>query len=408
MDSTSSADPWRFWCSIVTLDESEIESLGKVVPIPRLSAEQYLGLCEAAKDILQQRDIVAEIPTDTYVIGDLHGNLHDLLRILRKTGLPPTCHLLFLGDYVDRGQFSIETLAFLFSLLITYPEYVVMLRGNHEFFNINMQYGFKEELDDTYHEDAGRIHSAVNAVFEWLPLAAVVQDKVVCVHGGISPRLRTIDQIRALQRPIEKYTGIVSDIVWSDPSTKTCLVNGRGQGCTFTQAVTARFLSENHMEHLVRSHQCVAEGYCVVHQEQACTVFSSSGYSIMEYGKPNKAAFLYLCDGQITPTVFDPLSSWLPRKEAFFKAPRKCSNCADVRSFRLFDKPMPSVNLMRSTLGKEFLPALKGINPSGSVCFTRRTVATTRRDTRSLTDMNPVLNAQRAQRRFTLHLVHAH
>lgn len=388
-----SVDPWTFWSTTVTLRGEDIADVGKVFPIPRLRADEFIRLCHRAEEILKSRDTVVDIPSSTYIIGDLHGNLHDLLRILSTTGLPPCSHLLFLGDFVDRGQYSAETLALLFTLLVTFPEYVVLLRGNHEFANINAQYGFKEELEDIYKEDAARVYEAANSAFEWLPLAAIVQEKIFCVHGGISRRVHSVDQIRGLTRPIEKYSGIVSDLVWSDPASNSSQAgeNSRGQGCIFNQITTWQFLEDNNLDRLVRSHQCVAEGIYHSHRHKVCTVFSSSCYSCTESGLPNKSAILKVTDGKIESTEFPPVTTWPARKEACFRVSRRCCKAEEVHSFKLFDtRGTTTLCTSRHTFARDFLPKLTGVAPSGSVRVMRKT-ATASRETRSCSDMNPCL-----------------
>lgn len=155
---------------------------------------------------MQKASFNIRIRTKYLHCWDLHGNIRDLIRILKSISfLESDLKILFLGDYVDKGNFSLEVITLLFSLFLQFPERIFLLRGNHEFSNVNVEYGFKDELYKQYKND--RLWEKFNSVFNWLPIAALIGNKIICFHGGISPQLKNIDQIRSIERPISTFRG---------------------------------------------------------------------------------------------------------------------------------------------------------------------------------------------------------
>lgn len=248
---------------------------------PKLKDEDLYNLINAAKFQFTQEPILLRLQGDFVIVGDLHGNLRDLLRIVSLNGYPPIRKYIFLGDYVDRGEFSIDILIFLFSLKLTYPECIYILRGNHEFETTNAYYGFKAQVLAEYDEN---MYHHFNDCFTYLPLACILNETFFLVHGGISPNLSNVREIEAVMRPITTYfeqsMSMISDLVWSDPGDPdiTFLKNYRGFGYLFGALAAHTFLKQNNLRYIIRSHQCVNAiqkhfGGCVI------TVFSSSCYS---------------------------------------------------------------------------------------------------------------------------------
>jgi diadenosine tetraphosphatase ApaH/serine/threonine PP2A family protein phosphatase len=212
----------------------------------------------------------------------------DLLRVLRKfPNFRTTDALLFLGDYVDRGDYSIEVVTLLLALRCAYPSHVFLLRGNHEFPHINREYGFFGEVMSVYHSPA--VWECFNALFASLPLAAVIAGAIFCVHGGPSPELTSLDMLRSLSFPIRNYEGnaLVSDLVWSDPQDGIAAFanNHRGSGLLFGPAAVEEFLKQTNLKLLIRAHQCVCDGYLTFAQNMGVTVFSSSEYCHVEHNR---------------------------------------------------------------------------------------------------------------------------
>ena len=147
--------------------------------------------------------------------GDIHGEYSDLLRLFEYGGFPPEANYLFLGDYVDRGKQSLETICLLLAFKIKYPENFFILRGNRECASINQIYGFFDECKRRFN---GRPWKVFTDCFNCLPVAALIDDKILCMHGGLSPNLSNLDQIKSLTRPTDvPDTGLLCDLLWSDP-----------------------------------------------------------------------------------------------------------------------------------------------------------------------------------------------
>ncbi|KAF2307274.1 hypothetical protein GH714_026010 [Hevea brasiliensis] len=187
--------------------------------------------------------------------GDIHGQYQDLLRLFEYGGFPPSCNYLFLGDYVDRGKQSLETICLLLAYKIRYPDKISLLRGNHEDAKINRIYGFYDECKRRFNV---RLWKIFTDCFNCLPVAALIDEKILCMHGGLSPELEKVDQIREIQRPTEiPDSGLLCDLLWSDPDAK---VEGwsdsdRGVSCTFGPDRVAEFLDKNDLDLICRGHQ---------------------------------------------------------------------------------------------------------------------------------------------------------
>jgi diadenosine tetraphosphatase ApaH/serine/threonine PP2A family protein phosphatase len=186
---------------------------------------------------------------------------------------------LFLGDYVDRGVDSVSVVCLLLALLCRFPDHIFMLRGNHELRQVNQRHGFHAEVVQKYDEG---VWEAFQVVFGWLPLAAIVNDKVFCVHGGLSPSLARADALAAVELPIGDagVSAMVMDLLWSDPCDAAIDFhpNKRGSGKAFGHVAVERFLRENDLKMIVRGHECCPRGYKLLPRGMVATVFSSSNY----------------------------------------------------------------------------------------------------------------------------------
>ena len=181
-----------------------------------LSAVEIKTLCARAKPILMQQPMLLELEAPIKICGDVHGQYSDLLRLFEYGGFPPVSNYLFCGDYVDRGKQSIETICLLLAYKIQYPENFFVLRGNHESAGINRIYGFYDECKRRY---SIRLWKIFSDVFNCLPVAALVDEKILCMHGGLSPELHNLQQIADLQRPCDiPDSGLLCDLLWSDPA----------------------------------------------------------------------------------------------------------------------------------------------------------------------------------------------
>ncbi|KAL1969202.1 hypothetical protein VTN77DRAFT_456 [Rasamsonia byssochlamydoides] len=196
----------------------------------------------------------------------------------RGTSLPPG-NFVFLGDYVDRGYFSLETLTLLLCLKAKYPDRITLVRGNHESRQITQVYGFYEECFQKYGNAS--VWKACCQVFDFMTLGAIIDGKVLCVHGGLSPEIRTLDQVRVVARAQEiPHEGAFCDLVWSDPEdVETWAVSPRGAGWLFGDKVAEEFCHVNDLTLIARAHQLVNEGYKYHFEKQnVVTVWSAPNY----------------------------------------------------------------------------------------------------------------------------------
>lgn len=248
--------------------------------LPHFDEDLISQLIYDSTAILKKKRPLLKLMTPITVVGDIHGSIYDLLRILQSFGMPNLRSYLFLGDYVDRGAYSVEVMTLLMALLIKYPDDVFLLRGNHEFRHINQAYGFYMEILQTY-QDA-TIWDQFNNMFAYLPLAAIINNQIFCVHGGLSPLLTSTNVIDHLKLPIHNYENntLIADLVWSDPHEERTgfTPNSRGSGRSFGRDVLLTFLADTGFKFLVRAHQCVPEGYAIFHQSLGLTLFSCSNY----------------------------------------------------------------------------------------------------------------------------------
>ena len=231
--------------------------------------------------------------TNQQIVGDLHGQFFDLLNLLSPAigGSPPQTSYIFLGDFVDRGHNSVETLTLLLCLKLKYPGHITLLRGNHETRQITQVYGFYDECLRKYGNASAWRHCV--QCFDTFSLAAIIDSRVLCVHGGLSPDVRTLDQIRAIDRQQEiPHEGAFCDLVWSDPEdiTEPWQISPRGAGYYFGARVTDEFNYVNKLDLIARAHQLVMMGKKYHFQNRnLVTVWSAPNYC---YRCGNVAAIL--------------------------------------------------------------------------------------------------------------------
>ena len=230
------------------------------------------------RKVLLDQNSFLELKSPIKICGDIHGQFYDLLRLFEFGGFPPDSNYLFLGDYVDRGKQSIETISLLFAFKIRYPTKFFILRGNHESALINRIYGFFDECKRRYNIKVWKIFCET---FNCLPVAATIDKKIFCAHGGISPELVSFKQIKAIKRPTEiPEKGLICDLLWSDPDEN---INGwgqndRGVSYTFGRDVVFNFLKKFNLDLICRAHQVIEEGYQFFGSRCLVTIFSAPNY----------------------------------------------------------------------------------------------------------------------------------
>ncbi|KAI3652069.1 hypothetical protein MP228_003372 [Amoeboaphelidium protococcarum] len=236
-------------------------------------------ICERMKEILIDEPNVMHISTPVSVVGDVHGQFHDVLEIFRIGGECPDTNYLFLGDYVDRGYYSVETMLLLCLLKIKYPQRINLLRGNHESRAVTQVYGFYLECQRKY--GSSNVWNYFTDMFDYLTLSVMIDNSIFCLHGGLSPCIHSIDQIRVLDRFKEiPHEGAIADIMWSDPENDKddFQMSPRGAGYTFGAEVVKHFSYVNDVSHILRAHQLCMEGYQVLFENRLSTVWSAPNY----------------------------------------------------------------------------------------------------------------------------------
>lgn len=236
-------------------------------------------ICQASVSLLLSQPSLLRLQTPIILVGDLHGQYFDLIRIFRKYGFPNVANYLFLGDYVDRGSDSLDIILLLLTFKLLYPNNIFLLRGNHECFSVSSTYGFKDECE---HKD--RPYACFLPVFESLPIASIVGNKIFCVHGGIAPSIESMSEIEQFQRPREVPSfGMIHELLWSDPSVQISGFgqNSRGSCLTFGPKAARDFMKKFDFEMIVRAHELVQEGFSFPFGKtmNVVTLFSATQYS---------------------------------------------------------------------------------------------------------------------------------
>ncbi|TKR69804.1 hypothetical protein L596_021909 [Steinernema carpocapsae] len=279
-----------------------------------LKAEELLRLTELATESLKKQKPLIRIENKSLpllICGDIHGQFRDLRAMFGRLGSPFNQSYLFLGDYVDRGLQGIETAAFLLCLQIKFPTKVFLLRGNHEDRGTTMSYGFFDECVNRFSTDSSsgvgeRVYEAFLHAFKWLPLAALVDNVILCMHGGLSPELTTIDDLEKIPRPcmIPSY-GLLCDLLWSDPSPDDSRnewsMSQRGIGYNYGTKVVEEFCKRNSIDLIVRGHQMLDNGYKFMKGGHVLTIFTAPNYTnlkndgvILRVSKSHTCHFIFL------------------------------------------------------------------------------------------------------------------
>jgi len=270
----------------------------------KLQENQVKYLCERAKDIFAKESNVREVQSPVIVCGDIHGQFQDLMELFKIGGDTPNTNYLFMGDYVDRGYHSVETVSLLVALKIRHQDRITILRGNHESRVTSQVYGFYDECLRKYGN--ANVWKYFTDLFDYLPLTALINDQIFCLHGGLSPSVGTLDEIRVLDRIQEvPHEGPMCDLLWSDPDDrKGWHPSARSAGYHFGQDVSEMFNEKNGLQLVSRAHQVAMEGYDWSHDKNVVTIFSAPNYC---YRCGNQAAMMELSDSlRYSFLQFDP------------------------------------------------------------------------------------------------------
>ena len=206
-----------------------------------LTEEEIKFLIDGSLQIIKNQKMLVELEAPLHVCGDIHGQYYDLLRIFDNCGYPGDYSYLFLGDYVDRGKQSLETVCLLMCYKIKFPNKVTLLRGNHESSVTNRIYGFYDECKRRYNI---RLWRSFTELFNYLPVAALIDEKILCMHGGLSPELKNMQSIENIPRPTEiPDNGLLCDLLWADPDKDATDFdeNDRGVSVIFGEKIVQDF-----------------------------------------------------------------------------------------------------------------------------------------------------------------------
>jgi len=327
----SSGPTPRFAVGATSKDQDGVVLMLEYLLAGRLPEEEdVLSLLQRVTNVFAEMptlvDVVVPPGSTLHVVGDIHGQFDELLRILQLCGkpVPDKNMILFNGDFVDRGDRSTEVVLVLFAMVLAYPDCIFLNRGNHETRAMNRVFGFEAEVRTKYTPMA---FEAFQEVFRCLPLATVINSSVFVIHGGIpgSDGVKLAD-IAAIDRKCEPTSGLIMDILWSDPSAESGMhASPRGAGVAFGPDCTARFCDDNGLLCCIRSHEVKQGGFGWQPGGRCLTVFSAANYG----GKKNNLGAV--C--HISPTS----------AEKVVLADIKCTTFASDRHKTPTTSPKPSL-----------------------------------------------------------------
>ena len=276
-----------------------------------LEENQLVSLCNKAVEVFAQEPNVQKVQAPVTICGDIHGQFSDLLELFKVGGELPSTNYLFLGDYVDRGEFSVEVISLLVALKVRYPTRLTMLRGSHECRSMTMVWGLYRECLEKFSQGQV-VWTALTDLFDYFPIAAVVEKEMFCVHGGLSPQADIIDDIEQVNRVVQiPNQGIACDLIWNDPNEHDLgwKIPRKSVGFLFGRDITVSFLHKNDLKMISRSHSLKSEGFEWCHGDKLVTVFSAPNYCNR---CENKAAIMEIDEDMgIDSSHFQPQSQRL-------------------------------------------------------------------------------------------------
>ncbi|OHS95632.1 Ser/Thr protein phosphatase [Tritrichomonas foetus] len=315
-------------------DLNRVASEQDQITIPFAPIDYLKKLIEEVDAVFKSEPVLLKLNGPLVIVGDLHGHILDLYRIFQKFELPPYTSYLFLGDLVDRGEFSIETLSFIYVLKVLFPKNIYLIRGNHEFRSTTIDGGLLVESKKLYPRT--KVFEEITRSFENIPLAALINEKILCLHGGLSPSFSSLSQLEEIERPIPNFNDpLVCGILWSDPSEKVdaFLPSQRGTGFLYGKNAVEKFLCHNNLTCIIRGHECVKEGILSKFDDHVFTVFSASNYCGVTN---NKAAVLTISISCEMRFDFFPPFQYLKRNKV------KYMNPSDPPSSMILLRTVPS------------------------------------------------------------------
>lgn len=272
---------------ILSVISSRANAMCRRATIYQMKFNRYFvtDLLDNVTEIFMKEPTLLNLTSDITVVGDIHGNIDDLIRFFTTNGYPPETKYLFLGDYVDRGANSVEVVLLLFALKLKYPDRIYLLRGNHECEALTAQYGFRTEASNRVDKET---YFLFTNTFKYLPLAALVNKKIFCVHGGISQYIRRVEEIKGFQKALKiPQGGPVCDLLWADPrdGIQDYYPSDRKVSYYYGWKAAKKFMNENNLKLIVRAHEAISNGHKWSYnnapgmKKKVLTIFSNSEYS---------------------------------------------------------------------------------------------------------------------------------
>uniref|UniRef100_A0A915PV18 Serine/threonine-protein phosphatase n=1 Tax=Setaria digitata TaxID=48799 RepID=A0A915PV18_9BILA len=278
--------------------------IAKLLAAPENDMNSGITLAEVREVCLRCREefklesTLLRIDPPLYILGDIHGQFPDLVKMISKIGIPPRKRYLFMGDYVDRGQWSLETVSLLMAYKVRYPKHLYMLRGNHETRAVNKVYGFFEECIRRFPEknEGAQLWTLYQHAFNCMPFAALIGERIFAAHGGISEDLLNWNQFKRICRPTDiTDIGFINDLIWADPGNFSgkYIPSPRGVSQLFGRQAVEEFQYKLNVDLIIRGHQVAQEGYEFFHDKNCLTLFSAPYYCDE---MNNKAGILYVAE----------------------------------------------------------------------------------------------------------------
>jgi diadenosine tetraphosphatase ApaH/serine/threonine PP2A family protein phosphatase len=267
--------------------------LNKIIKNPYLIAKlnfnQLILVFREAFKLFREETIILELkkenPQDkVIVIGDLHGDLKSLIKLIEIIKLEKPKYVIFLGDIVDRGLYQLECLILVLALKIKDSNKYYLLKGNHETLEVNRNYGFYQDFLNRFKNP--KKFNQVTAIYNTLPYSALVNESILCLHGGIPEEINAINRLRGIKTSeinltYENTAKSLLQIMWNDPkpNLKGFAESFRGREIKFFgEDVFTDFMRENKLDYLIRGHERFPEGYKWFFNEQLLSIFSSTNY----------------------------------------------------------------------------------------------------------------------------------
>ncbi|MHA1490823.1 MAG: metallophosphoesterase [Promethearchaeota archaeon] len=285
--------------------------------ILKLEFQDISNILKSAREILEKEGLLLEFnniePNDEiYVIGDIHGNLQTLIGLIKLINKNNPKHVIFLGDLVDRGPAQLECLFVVLSLKVLFPNRYYLLKGNHETLEMNKYYGFYQEFIERY--PAQNTFNEILTLYDAIPICAIINETILCLHGGIPEDLEVLNKLRSLKREnidndiLKSITSGIFQIMWNDPKSeiKGFSESYRGEGIKFFgRDVFDKFMKTNNLKYLIRAHECFPEGYKWFFNDRLLSIFSSANYRGIYF--PNPASYAIIKNNKVIPKIIESL-----------------------------------------------------------------------------------------------------